>query len=950
MNRVDLPRTKRSMACNFARKKLWFEVFEERILLDAELGSLMGDSLVVPDSDETVPSAGIHSQWLYDAQGHSLKNLALRSKSDSGTSSEDGLTRIVSENGPAEKWKPSSDTVPHAGLSTHVGSVSMVWGGTDRQVMPGSWVAHVSNRMGSMSDEAEFVVVADLSRTMLRLTSQIGNGDWLQVEAPAYYTAEMVRSELGRRAMVLSVQPVFADYSESTIPNDPYFPGQKNLLERMDVTEAWGATGSERGTTSVVVAVNDTAVDYTHPDLYRNIWLNQLEIPVGLTFVDSDADGLITFWDLNAEANLGATADLNGNGYIDAGDLLFPLSEGGWADGIDGGANGFADDLIGWDFAHDDNDPYPYDEYYENAHGTHVAGAIGATGNDHFGIAGITWKTQLMVVSGLDEFGFGTDVALASAIDYAVANGARVTNASWNGPYSELIDLAVQNADTAQHLVVAAAGNDGTDNDTMPDYAYPASLPYDNVLSVTATDEFDYSYTNYGATTVDLAAAERVLSTVPLWYFGSGQWTDAYEIMFGTSMAASLVTGTAALLWSTNPSANSAEIRDAILAGVDLVPDLDLVTGTHPVATGGRLNVFGSLRQLHSMDLFVQATSPSEGETVFGSQPTVYSVTFNSPVQLSLDPSDLQASDFTVNAIPATGVSLSTDGLTATFTFAVPPLSNEGLITTFIAPGAVRGVDISATLTGGYEGTFRYDIVPLTVTAVDPAPGTVFEPSSDPFHFRLYFNEAFDPSSLSGIFQHPYSADRAISLRILFGVYVYRDAPLSTTPVLNNTALDLTFSSSLPFRNEGILSLIIEAETLSDLSGNDNPSFSEAKYSIDITSRPYSVPLTASSPFGSMVALGATIDGFVNPGLPTDDVDDYTLNIDAGETLTVQVFNVAATLRPEVQIYNPFNTLVASSVSVSEGSRVLLQSIPRRGAHFEHARQRHDQHRLSLRA
>lgn len=301
----------------------------------------------------------------------------------------------------------------------------------------------------------------------------------------------------------------------------------------IDAPEAWDlATGSAE----IVVAVIDSGIDYTHPDLVANVWTNPGEIP--------------------------------GNG-------------------IDDDGNGFIDDVYGYDFVNGDGDPMD-----DNGHGTHVAGTIAATGNNGTGVTGVVWSSSVMALKFLDGDGNGFTANAVRALNYATMMktlygvDVRITNNSWGGGISSqaMYDAILASRDAGM-LFVAAAGNGGVDTDVEPHY--PSGYDLDNVIAVAATDHLDLlvGFSNFGASSVDLAApGADIVSTLPGGAYGSHS---------GTSMAAPHVTGTAALAWSVVPMAPFDAIRRALFAGVDPVVGL-----AGQVATGGRLNARGTLEAL----------------------------------------------------------------------------------------------------------------------------------------------------------------------------------------------------------------------------------------------------------------------------------------------------------------------------------------------------------------
>ena len=319
-------------------------------------------------------------------------------------------------------------------------------------------------------------------------------------------------------------------------PNDPSSPklyGLNNTGQSggtpdadIDAKEAWDTTTGAPGT---VVAVIDEGVDANHPDLKGNIWVNTDEVP---------------------------------------------------ANGVDDDGNGYVDDVNGYDFAHDDASVY--DAADGDDHGTHVAGTIAAQGNNGIGVAGVNWRAGIMVCKFMGANGGYTSDAV-EAINYAVANGAKISNNSWGGgSSSQTLQSAISRADSAGHLFVAAAGNNGSNNDTTP--SYPAAYNNANIISVAATNDRDAlaSFSNFGATTVDLAApGVNILSTLP---------GNRYGSYSGTSMATPHVVGVAALIKSNWPTLDDAQIKSRILQSVDKKANLQ---GTS--VTGGRLNAAEAL-------------------------------------------------------------------------------------------------------------------------------------------------------------------------------------------------------------------------------------------------------------------------------------------------------------------------------------------------------------------
>ena len=329
----------------------------------------------------------------------------------------------------------------------------------------------------------------------------------------------------------------------ATTPNDPSFPQEWGLDNTgqtvnfttgtadadIDAKEAWSVS---TGSPSVTVAVIDTGVDVTHPDLAQNIWINEGE----------NCPGCRT-------------------------------------NGIDDDGDGYVDDWRGWDFVNHDNNPTD-----DNGHGTHVAGTIAAAGNNGVGVTGVTWNSTIMPLKFLDSSGSGSTEDAISAILYARAKGVPIMNNSWGGgDFSQALEDAIEQTDASGELFVAAAGNDFTNTDSEP--FWPSSYDTPNIISVGASDQFDRKawFSNYGVRTVDLSApGTNVYST---WKVGGYRFAD------GTSMAAPHVSGAAALVKAVFPNASGVGLKALLLRTVDPIAALNGAS-----RTAGRLNVDHAVR------------------------------------------------------------------------------------------------------------------------------------------------------------------------------------------------------------------------------------------------------------------------------------------------------------------------------------------------------------------
>ncbi|MFH1288317.1 MAG: S8 family peptidase, partial [bacterium] len=340
-------------------------------------------------------------------------------------------------------------------------------------------------------------------------------------------TVERAIKNLRNDPDVEFAEPNYVRYLLDKLPDDPRFDELWGL-GKIDAHKAWDIS---TGSGNVVAAVIDTGVDYTHPDLKENMWINKDEIP-----------------------------DNN----------------------IDDDGNGIVDDVYGYDAVTDDGSPMDND-----GHGTHVSGTIGASGNNTIGVSGVNWNVKIMALKCDDEDGGLYVGAIINAIDYLIymkekGVNVKVVNGSFGGSHFSQAEYdAISKLKDNGILFIAAAGNDTKDHSSS--HTYPSDFDLPNVISVAATDSQDQlaSFSDYGTVDVDLGApGVDILSTVP----------GGYDVYRGTSMAAPHVVGISALVWGYRPELSYNAMKRILLTSGDAVSSLNGKT-----VTGKRVNAYNAL-------------------------------------------------------------------------------------------------------------------------------------------------------------------------------------------------------------------------------------------------------------------------------------------------------------------------------------------------------------------
>lgn len=373
---------------------------------------------------------------------------------------------------------------------------------TEPEAVPGEYIVKMKTPV-SFEKSAVNVLSARLGAS---IKSVMPEHNLVVIKRASFESTKSVLKSVGNNSMVEYVEPNYI-YRINKTPNDPMFGqlwGMSNAKTAGVDISALKAWDIETGNRDIIVASIDTGVNYNHPDLKENMWVNE------------------------AEANGKAGIDDDGNGVID--------------------------DVYGYNAIDDSGNPLD-----DHGHGSHTSGTIGARGDDGKGIVGVAWNVRLMGVKFLSANGSGSLEGAIKAIDYATKMGAKIMSNSWGGGgFSQALLESIQRANDAGILFVAAAGNESNNNDSSP--TYPATYDVPNVLTVAAVDDEGKmaSFSNYGRLKVHVAApGVNIYSSIT-----GGE----YDSWSGTSMATPHVSGIAALVMSHEPNLSAIEVRNRIIA------------------------------------------------------------------------------------------------------------------------------------------------------------------------------------------------------------------------------------------------------------------------------------------------------------------------------------------------------------------------------------------------
>ena len=455
-----------------------------------------------------------------------------------------------------------------------------------------------------------------------------------------------------RRPEVQYAQPNFT-YNPAGYADEPRFgelwglnnTGQNGGTPSVDIN-ALEASAVTQGDPNLVVAVIDSGVDFSHPDLSGRRWVNPGESGGGKETNNLDDDG-----------------------------------------------NGFVDDVNGADFANNDGNPFD-----DHSHGTHVSGTIAASVNDQ-GVVGVAPNVKILALKFLDASNNGFTSDAIEALGYAKSKGAKISNNSWGGgPYDQALYDAINNSGS---LFVAAAGNDGNNNDASP--FYPASYNLPNILSVTAVDNQGKlaSFSNYGATSVDISApGVGILSTWP------GNTYGTYD---GTSQATPHATGAAALVASMEPTLldNPVGLKNRIMDAGKSLP-----------ATAGKTVTGDMVDALKAVDPNADTTAPNTSINSGPSGPTNDNTpTFTFSATDEVTPAASLVFSYSVDGKPWSAFSSATSAT-------LPALSECNHTFSVRAKDQAGNVDLSSA-----ERSFMVNAIPDNI-CIDTSVGTAAPPAT----------------------------------------------------------------------------------------------------------------------------------------------------------------------------------------------------------------------------